>query len=130
MGDISIKGRSPLLKGGRVGFATGEKVLGTPTRKVGGISRLTGETGGVKEVFPGMGITGGASRGVKVKKPYVKEKRSIGEVTYTKPSFKKWKKSKTEQYKKKQAHIKKGKESLEAKYPGFKFTKKNKGGKV
>jgi len=44
MGDISIKGRSPLLK-------------------VGGISRLTGNTGGVKEVFPGMGLTGGASRG-------------------------------------------------------------------
>ena len=120
-----IKGRSKIATyrhGGRAGFDSGKSV------KVGGISRLTGNTGGVKEIFPGMGITGGASRGVKVKKPYVKEKRSIGEVTYTKPSFKKWKKSKTEQYKKKQAHIKKGKENLQAKYPDFKF--KSKGGKV
>jgi len=35
MGDISIKGRSPLVKGGRVGFATGDKVLGVPPKKVG-----------------------------------------------------------------------------------------------
>ena len=77
MGDISIKGRSPLLKGGRVGFATGEKVLGVPPKKIGGISRLTGETGGVKEVFPGMGITGGASRGIKKGTPIRKEYASL-----------------------------------------------------
>ena len=54
-----IKGRSARANyrhGGRTGFATGESV------KVGGISRLTGDTGGVKEIFPGMGIAGGASR--------------------------------------------------------------------
>ena len=49
-------------------------------------------------------------------------------VTYTKPSFKRWKKSKTDQYKKKQAHVEAGKQRLQAKYPDFKF--KNKGGKV
>ena len=120
-----FKGTSKIANyrhGGRAGFKEAGSVKG------GAISRLTGDTGGVKEVFPGMGITGGASRGVKVKKPYVKETRSIGEVTYTKPSFKKWKKSKTEQYKRKQAHVEAGKERLQAKYPGFKF--KSKGGKV
>ena len=58
MGDISIKGRSARANyrhGGRTGFDSGKSV------KVGGISRLTGDTGGVKEIFPGMGITGGAS---------------------------------------------------------------------
>ena len=117
-----FKGTSKIANyrhGGRAGFASG--------KKVGAIHGLTGDTGGVKEIFPGMGIRGGASKG-KVKKPYVKETRSIGEVTYTKPGFKKWKKSKTEQYKRKQAHVEAGKERLQAKYPGFKF--KSKGGKV
>ena len=59
-----IKGTSKIANyrhGGRAGFKEAGSV------KPGGISRLTGDTGGVKEVFPGMGITGGASRGVKVK---------------------------------------------------------------
>ena len=54
-----IKGRSKIATyrhGGRAGFDSGKSV------KVGGISRLTGDTGGVKEIFPGMGIAGGASR--------------------------------------------------------------------
>ena len=120
-----FKGTSKIANyrhGGRAGFKEAGSVKG------GAISRLTGDTGGVKEVFPGMGITGGASGGVKIKKPYVKEKRSIGEVTYTKPAFKKWKKSKTEQYKRKQTHVEAGKKRLQAKYPDFKF--KSKGGKV
>ena len=78
MGDISIKGRSPLLKGGRVGFGTGKKVLGVPPKKVGAIARLTGDTGGVKEVFPGMGITGGASRGAKATGPIKSQGKIIG----------------------------------------------------
>jgi hypothetical protein len=66
MGDISIKGRSPLLKGGRVGYSSAGPV------KAGGISRLTGDTGGVKEIFPGMGISGGASRGKALLKNFKK----------------------------------------------------------
>jgi hypothetical protein len=59
--------------GGRIGLWSGSKVLGTPQKKVGGISRLTGDTGGVKEVFPGIGIQGGASRGIKKGTAYRKE---------------------------------------------------------
>ena len=53
-----IKGTSKIANyrhGGRAGFKEAGSVKG------GAISRLTGDTGGVKEVFPGMGITGGAS---------------------------------------------------------------------
>ena len=121
MGDISIKGRSPLVKGGRVGFSRAGPVGNLPW--VRGTSRP-----GVKKAPRGAEH----KEAIKQEKKYVTEQRDISgvksQVTYTKPSFKKWKKSKTEQYKKKQAHIKKGKESLQAKYPGFKF--KSKGGKV
>ena len=115
MGDISIKGRSPLVKGGRVGFATGEKVLGTPTRKVGGISRLTGETGGVKEVFPGMGITGGASRGIKKGTPIRKEYASLKKAHRLRTKLTKAKEGRAQQAKQEA-----GTARLEAKYPGFK----------
>ena len=53
-----IKGTSKIANyrhGCRAGFKEAGSVKG------GAISRLTGDTGGVKEVFPGMGITGGAS---------------------------------------------------------------------
>ena len=119
MGDISIRGRSPLLKGGRAGFKQG-----------GAYGPLRGTTaGGVAKAFRGKE---GFKESQKLQKKFVTEQRDISgiktPVTYTKGSFQKCKKSKTEQYKRKQAHIKKGKESLQAKYPGFKF--KSKGGKV
>ena len=98
--------------------------------KIGGAYLPLRGTGaaGVAKAFRGREGFKESQKLQKKLKPHVTEKRSIGEVTYTKPSFQRWKKSKTEQYKRKQAHIKKGKESLQAKYPGFKF--KSKGGKV
>ena len=110
--------RKDFKTGGRVGLKQG-----------GAYGPLRGTTaGGVAKAFRGKAGFKESQALQKKLKPHITEKRSIGEVTYTKPSFQKWKKSKTEQYKRKQAHIKKGKESLQAKYPGFKF--KSKGGKV
>ena len=118
MGDISIKGRSPLVKGGRVGFKQG-----------GAYGPLRGTTaGGVAKAFRGREGFKESQKLQKKLKPHVTEKRSIGEVTYTKPSWKSWKKSKTEQYKRKKEYVETGKKRLQAKYPGFKF--KSKGGKV
>ena len=75
------------------------------------------------------GHTGGA--GKNLKKTYVKADRDIAgtkaKVSYTKSRWKNWKKSKTEQSKRKQAYVEVGKQNLQAKYPGFKFKK---GGKV
>ena len=75
------------------------------------------------------GHTGGA--GKSLKKTYVKAERDIAgklaPVSYTKSRWKNWKKSKTEQSKRKQTHVETGKQNLQAKYPGFKFKK---GGKV
>ena len=104
--------------GGRVGLKQG-----------GAYGPLRGTTaGGVAKAFRGKAGFKESQALQKKLKPHTTEKRSIGEVTYTKPSWKSWKKSKTEQYKKKQAHIEAGKQNLQAKYPGFKF--KSKGGKV
>ena len=107
MGDISIKGRSPLLKGGRVGFDTG--------KKVGAIHRLTGDTGGVKEIFPGMGITGGASRGIKKGTPIRKEYASLKKAHRLRTKLTKAKEGRAQQAKQEA-----GTARLEAKYPGFK----------
>ena len=121
MGDISIKGRSPLLKGGRVGFSRAGPVGNLPW--VRGTSRP-----GVRKAPRGAEH----KEAIKQEKKYVTEQRDISgvktPVTYTKGSFQKWKKSKTEQSKRKQAHVESGKKRIEAKYPGFKF--KSKGGKV
>jgi len=116
-----IKGRSKIASyrhGGRAGFKQG-----------GAYGPLRGTTaGGVAKAFRGREGFKESQKLQKKLKPHVTEKRSIGEVTYTKPSFQRWKKSKTEQYKRKQAHVEEGKQRLQAKYPGFKF--KSKGGKV
>ena len=69
---------------------------------------------------------------IKQERTYVKADRDIipgkkTPVSYTKSRWKNWKKSKTEQSKRKQAHVETGKQNLQAKYPGFKFKK---GGKV
>ena len=61
------------------------------------------------------------------KKIHVKEGREIipGKLTpvsYTKPRWKKWKKTKSQQYKRKQAFKEKTSAALEAKHPGFKKT--------
>ena len=73
-----------------------------------------------------------AKIGRAVKKPYITETRTIGTtkapVSYTKSRWKNWKKTKSQQAQRKQAHVESGKQRLQAKYPGFKF--KNKGGKV
>ena len=39
-----------------------DKKYANAYKKVGGIHRLTGDTGGVKEIFPSVGIAGGASK--------------------------------------------------------------------
>jgi hypothetical protein len=120
MGDISIRGRSPLLKGGRVGFKQG-----------GAYGPLRGTSGpkGTAKAFRGKE---GFKESQALQKKFITADRNISgvksPVTYTKPSFKRWKKSKTDQYKRKQAHVEAGKQRLQAKYPDFKF--KSKGGKV
>jgi len=73
---------------------------------------ITGAQTGLKEIFPGMGIRGGASRGkVKTKdKTHVKEQRDISgqkvEVSYTKSRWKNWKKTKKAQFKRKENYLK------------------------
>ena len=119
MADISIKGRSPLLKGGRVGLKKGGPYL--PLRGATGPKQIA-------KAFRGSSGFKESQALQKKLKPHITEKRSIGEVTYTKPSWKRWKKSKTEQYKRKKAYVEEGKQKLQAKYPDFKF--KSKGGKV
>ena len=105
-----------------------------PSKRVGlkqggAFGPLRGTTaGGVAKAFRGKAGFKESQALQKKLKPHITEKRSIGEVSYTKLGFKKWKKSKTEQYKRKQAHVEAGKQRLQAKYPGFKF--KSKGGKV
>ena len=91
------------------------------------MASITGAQTGLKEIFPGMGLKGGASKGkVKTKtkdKTYVKEQRNISgqkaEVSYTKSRWKSWKKTKSQQAQRKQAHVEAGKKRLQAKYPGF-----------
>ena len=122
MGDASIKGRSPLLKGGRVGLKQG-----------GAYGPLRGTTaGGVAKAFRGKEGFKESQALQKKLKPHITETRTIGTtkapVTYTKSSWKNWKKTKSQQAQRKEAYIKAGKQRLQAKYPGFKF--KSKGGKV
>jgi hypothetical protein len=122
MGDASIKGRSPLLKGGRVGFSRAGPVGNLPW--VRGTSRP-----GVKKAPRGAEH----KEAIKQERIYVKADRDIipgkkTPVSYTKSRWKNWKKSKTEQYKRKKEYVEAGKQKLQAKYPDFKF--KSKGGKV
>ena len=121
MGDASIKGRSPLLKGGRVGLKQG-----------GAYGPLRGTTaGGVAKAFRGKEGFKESQALQKKLKPHITETRTIGTtktpVTYTKSRWKTWKKTKSQQAQRKQAHVETGKQNLQAKYPGFKFKK---GGKV
>ena len=121
MGDASIKGRSPLLKGGRVGFSRAGPVGNLPW--VRGTSRP-----GVRKAPRGAEH----KEAIKQERIYVKADRDIipgkkTPVSYTKSRWKNWKKSKTEQYKRKKEYVEAGKQKLQAKYPGF-F--KSKGGKV
>ena len=97
MGDISIKGRSPLLKGGRVGLKQG-----------GAFGPLRGTTaGGVAKAFRGRAgfkeSQALQSKILKVPKTHVTETRTISgiemPVKYTKPRWKSWKKTKKRQYK-------------------------------
>ena len=121
MGDSSIKGRSPLLKGGRVGFSRAGPVGYLPW--VRGTSRP-----GVKKAPRGAQH----KEAIKQEKTYVKADRDIAgtkaKVSYTKSRWKNWKKTKSQQAQRKQAYVEAGKQKLQAKYPGFKF--KSKGGKV
>jgi len=122
MADKSIKGRSPLLKGGRVGFSRAGPVGNLPW--VRGTSRP-----GVRKAPRGAEH----KEAIKQERIYVKADRDIipgkkTPVSYTKSRWKNWKKSKTEQYKRKKEYVEAGKQKLQAKYPDFKF--KSKGGKV
>ena len=107
--------------GGRVGFSRAGPVGNLPW--VRGTSRP-----GVKKAPRGAEH----KEAIKQEKTHVTADRTISgiksPVSYTKSRWKNWKKSKTAQYKRKQAHVESGKQRLQAKYPGFKF--KSKGGKV
>ena len=114
MGDASIKGRSPLLKGGRVGFSRAGPVGNLPW--VRGTSRP-----GVKKAPRGAEH----KEAIKQEKTYVKADREIipgkqTPVNYTKSRWKSWKKTKSQQYKRKEAFKEKTSAALEAKHPGFK----------
>ena len=119
-----IKGRSPIANyrdGGRTGFTKAGPVGNLPW--VRGTSRP-----GVKKAPRGAEH----KEAIKQERIYVKADRDIipgkkTPVSYTKSRWKNWKKSKTEQYKRKKEYVEAGKKRLQAKYPGF-F--KSKGGKV
>ena len=110
-----IHGRLGKKTGGRIGFAIGDKVLGGPPKKVGGISRLLGETGGVKEVLPGMGIQGGASRGIKKGTKIRKEYASLKRAHRLRTKLTKAKEGRAQRAKQEA-----GTARLEAQHPGFK----------
>ena len=97
MGDASIKGRSPLLKGGRVGFSRAGPVGNLPW--VRGTSRP-----GVKKAPRGAEH----KEAIKQERIHVKADREIipgkqTPVSYTKSRWKNWKKTKSQQYKRKEA---------------------------
>ena len=123
MGDASIKGRSPLLKGGRVGLKKGGPYL--PLRGATGPKQIA-------KAFRGKAGFKESQALQKKLKPHITETRTISgiktPINYTKSRWKTWKKTKSQQAKRKQAHVESGKKRIEAKYPGFKF--KSKGGKV
>ena len=110
--------RKDFKTGGRVGLKQG-----------GAYGPLRGTTaGGVAKAFRGKaGFKESQALQKKIagKKIHVKEGREIipGKLTpvsYTKPAWKSWKKTKSQQYKRGQAFKKKTSEALEAKHPGFK----------
>ena len=114
--------RKDFKTGGRVAFKQG-----------GAYGPLRGTTaGGVAKAFRGKAGFKESQALQKKLKPHITETRTIGTtkapVTYTKPAWKSWKKTKSQQAQRKEAYIKAGKQKLQAKYPGFKF--KSKGGKV
>ena len=97
-------------EGGRIGFKQG-----------GAYGPLRGTTaGGVAKAFRGKAGFKESQALQKKLKPHITGKRSIGEVTYTKPAWKGWKKTKSKQYKRGESFKKKTSEALEAKHPGFK----------
>jgi|TARA_R100000093_G_scaffold27523_1_gene15266 hypothetical protein len=108
--------------GGRVAFKQG-----------GAYGPLRGTTaGGVAKAFRGKEGFKESQALQKKLKSHVTADRTISgikaPVSYTKSSWKNWKKSKTKQYKRGQEHVAAGRARLQAKYPNFKF--KSKGGKV
>ena len=114
--------RKDFKTGGRVGLKQG-----------GAYGPLRGTTaGGVAKAFRGKAGFKESQALQKKLKPHITETRTIGTtkapVTYTKPAWKSWKKTKSQQAQRKQAHAEAGRSRLQAKYPGFKF--KSKGGKV
>ena len=113
--------RKDFKTGGRVGFSRAGPVGNLPW--VRGTSRP-----GVKKAPRGAEH----KEAIKQEKTYVKADREIipgkqTPVNYTKSRWKSWKKTKSQQAQRKQAHVEAGKKRLQAKYPGF-F--KSKGGKV
>ena len=114
--------RKDFKTGGRVGLKQG-----------GAYGPLRGTTaGGVAKAFRGKAGFKESQALQKKLKPHITETRTIGTtkapVSYTKPSWKTWKKTKSQQAQRKQAYVEAGKQKLQAKYPGFKF--KSKGGTV
>ena len=114
--------RRDFKTGGRVAFKQG-----------GAYGPLRGTTaGGVAKAFRGKEGFKESQALQKKLKPHVTADRTISgiksPIDYTKSRWKNWKKSKTAQYKRKQAYVEAGRARLQAKYPNFKF--KNKGGKV
>ena len=109
--------RKDFKTGGRVGFSRAGPVGNLPWVRV--TSRP-----GVKKAPRGAEH----KEAIKQEKTHVTADRTISgiksPVSYTKSRWKNWKKSKTAQYKRKQAHVESGKQRLQAKYPGFKFRSK------
>ena len=115
--------RKDFKTGGRVGLKQGGPYL--PLRGVSGPK-------GVAKAFRGKAGFKESQALQKKLKPHITETRTIGTtkapVTYTKPAWESWKKTKSQQAQRKQAHAEAGRSRLQAKYPDFKF--KSKGGKV
>jgi hypothetical protein len=115
MGDIALRGN----KLTRIGFKQG-----------GAYGPLRGTSGpkGTAKAFRGKaGFKESQALQKKIagKKIHVKADREIiagkqTPISYTKPAWKKWKKTKSKQYKRGESFKKKTSEALEAKHPGFK----------
>ena len=110
--------RKDFKTGGRVGLKQG-----------GAYGPLRGTTaGGVAKAFRGKAgfkESQALQKKIEGKKIHVKEGREIipgkqTPVSYTKPAWKSWKKTKSQQYKRKEAFKEKTSAALEAKHPGFK----------
>ena len=108
MGDISIKGRSPLLKGGRVGLKQGGAFGPLRGTTAGGVAKAFRGRAGFKE---SQALQSRIVKRTKIRKEYADLKKAH----HTKTKI-----LKKQEVRKELAKKEAGAASLEARHPGFK----------